>query len=88
MNNNTTQFKGYLFESIGYKTDNDLRNLIDTMDIQQSIFFINTCLQYSHSKGVFTLIESEIISKSLAIINSKILMNDTDGEGTDSVSNN
>lgn len=88
MNNNSTNFKGYLFESIGYKSDSDLRNLIENMDIEQSIFFINKSLEFSHSKGVFTLIESEIISKSISMINSKILTNDSFGERTDIVEDN
>ena len=61
----------YLFESIGYKTNTDVRNLIDNLDYTQSILFINKSIEYAYSKGLFTMIESEILSKSLYQINSK-----------------
>lgn len=75
---------GQLFDSINFKSISDVRNLIDNLNLEQSLLFINKSLEYSYSKGVFSLIESEIVSKSLSILNSKLLIqNETGGERTD-----
>jgi len=81
MDNTTNQFQGFLFSSIGYKSDKDVRNLIDNLNFEQSFVFINKALEYAHSQGAFTMLETEIISKSVSIMNSKILTNDTTRQG-------
>jgi hypothetical protein len=63
---------GYLFQSIGYNSPIDLRNLIDDLTLEQSIIFITKSLEYAYEKGAFTMIETELISKSLAVLNSEI----------------
>lgn len=79
MNNSENEIKGYLFESFGYKSDKDLRNLIEGLTKEQAIIFINKSLEYCHSKGLFSMFETELISKSLSLINSDIFgKNDTD----------
>lgn len=77
MDNTNDQFQGFLFSSIGYKSDKDVRNLIDNLNLEQSFVFINKALEYAHSQGAFTMLETEIISKSISIINSKILFDDS-----------
>lgn len=67
------EFLGHLFSSIGYKSEKDIRNLIDNLSLEQSLVFINKALEYSYSQGVFSMIEVEIISKSLSILNSQIV---------------
>ena len=73
MDNLKEEFAGHLFSSIGYKSEKDVRNLIDNLNLEQSLVFINKALEYSYSQGVFSMIEAEIISKSLSILNSQIV---------------
>lgn len=73
MNNNNEPI-GYLFQSIGYNSPIDLRNMIDSLTAEQSLIFITKSLEYAHSKGVFTMIETEIISKSLSKFNSEFFL--------------
>jgi hypothetical protein len=70
MTDNDSKIIGHLFGSIGYKSDVHLRNLIDELTPEQSIFFINRAIEYCYSKGSFSLVESEILSKSLFFVNS------------------
>jgi hypothetical protein len=58
-----------LFGSIAiYKTE-DVDSLIDNMNFEQSFFYVMQALQYCHNSNVFSLQESELISKSLRILN-------------------
>ena len=75
INNFNQETDGQLFESIKFQDIKDVRNLIDDLNFEQSLFFLNKCIDYSHSKGVFSLLESEIISKSLSIINTRLINN-------------
>ena len=81
MDNTNNQFQGFLFSTIGYKSDKDVRSLINNLNLEQSFVFINKALEYAHSQGAFTMLETEIISKSISIVNSKILTNDSTGQG-------
>jgi hypothetical protein len=56
---------GVLFDSIPYHNEKDLNLIIDSISTPQSIFFITRALEYSYKMGIFTLTESEIVSKSL-----------------------
>lgn len=70
---NTNQnFQGYLFENIGYRNQEDVEKFIDSLDIVQSIYSITQALEMANSKGLFSIQESEIISKSLRIVNKKL----------------
>ena len=80
MNNNTNKLVGELFGSIGYSSNEDLRNLIDGLTLEQSIIFINKSLEYSYNKGIFTMVETELISKCLAVLNSKIFKKPNESE--------
>ena len=71
MNNTNEQYQGYLFSSIGYKSEDDVRNLIENLNIEQAQIFINKALEFAYSQGIYSMVEVEIISKSLSIINSK-----------------
>ena len=75
------EFQGYLFSSIGYKSDNDVRNLIENLNMEQSFIFINKAIELAYSQGMYSMIETEIISKSLSMISSKLLTNDTTRQG-------
>ena len=60
---------GLLFDSIAYYTPNDVNTLCEDMNLEQSYFMIIKALEYSHNSNIFTLQESELVSKSLRILN-------------------
>jgi hypothetical protein len=60
---------GLLFDSIAYYTPNDVNNLCDDMNLEQAYFMIIKALEYSHNSNIFTLQESELVSKSLRVFN-------------------
>jgi len=60
---------GYLFDgAISYYNEQDVSKFIDNMTPEQAFYAITQALSLSHSKGVFNLRESEIVSKSLRIL--------------------
>ena len=73
MDNSSDDFQGKLFETLNYKKNADVRDLIDNLSLAQSIFFITKSLELAHKRGVFSILETEIISKSLSIINYNLL---------------
>jgi len=60
---------GLLFGSVGYYTPDDINSICDNMNLEQSYFMIIKALEYSHNSNIFTLQESELVSKSLRIFN-------------------
>ena len=62
---------GLLFTSIPYYSVDNLNKVIDGMSEDQSKFYISQALNYAFSQGVFNLIESEIVSKSIRILNNQ-----------------
>jgi hypothetical protein len=61
---------GLLFDSIGYYTPSDIDSLCDDMNLEQAYYMVIKALEYSHNSRIFTLQESELVSKSLRIMNS------------------
>lgn len=59
---------GTIFDDIHFTSQTDLDLLIDGMSKEQSSIFIRKSLEYAYRRGVFTLQESEIVSKSLRLI--------------------
>jgi predicted amino acid racemase len=60
---------GELFETISYFSPTDISNLIDNLNEEQSVYMIGLAINMCYQKNLFTLEESEIISKSLRILN-------------------
>lgn len=54
-----------LFNSIPLLTEDHLQTLLDVMDKEQAIFVLVQAVKYAHHNGIFSLGESEIISKSI-----------------------
>lgn len=67
---------GLLFDSIAYYTPKDVDNLCDDMNLEQSYYMIIKALEFSHKAGVFSLQESEVVSKSLRVMNHHLTNND------------
>jgi hypothetical protein len=64
---------GELFETISYFSPTDISNLIDGLSEEQSVYMIRLAINMCYQKNLFTLEESEIISKSLRVLNSSRL---------------
>lgn len=60
---------GLLFDSISYNSVKDLNSLCDEINFEQSYYMVIKALEFAHKSGVYTLQESEIVSKSLRIMN-------------------
>jgi len=62
---------GNLFDVINYSSYENLDKFIVNMNEEQALYCIIEAVKCSYRRGVFTLEESEAISKSLRIISSK-----------------
>lgn len=67
---------GELFESIQFSSLKDLDILIETLDKTQALYMLNLSLDLAIKNNIFSMVEIEIISKSLRLINT----NDTANE--------
>ena len=56
---------GILFNTLNYYTVDDLNKFIDNLTVEQSIFCLMWCCEYAQGKGILSLEEAEIISKSI-----------------------
>jgi hypothetical protein len=54
-----------LFGSLELESPETLNVLIDNLDKEQAVFMLTESVKYAHRKGVFTILEAEIISKSI-----------------------
>lgn len=61
---------GKLFDTIPLLNNDHLDVIIQTMDENQSKIFLIHAVKYAFHMGVFSLAESEVISKSIRILNS------------------
>jgi|688.fasta_scaffold582695_2 hypothetical protein len=59
------EMMGSLFDSIDYTSNEQINTFIDNMTEEQAIYCIEQAIHSCHSRGSFTLLESEVISKSL-----------------------
>ena len=58
----------FLFESIRYQSPEDVEKFIESIDAAQSFYVITKALEMAYSRGVYSLQESEILSKSIRIL--------------------
>ena len=61
---------GLLFDSVAYYTPNDVNRLCDDMNLEQAYYMLIKALEFAHKSRIFTLQESELVSKSLRVMNS------------------
>ena len=64
---------GYLFESIAFYSPADVETFVNNLTLEQSYYVVTQAIEMAYSKNLFSLSESEILSKSLRILNSKHL---------------
>jgi hypothetical protein len=67
---------GLLFDSVGYNKPEDVDRLIDEMTIEQSFYLLTQSLHYVHNTRLFTMQETEVVSKALRVLHKKISSND------------
>ena len=59
---------GVLFNSIEYKSLNGLEDFIFNMNDEQAKLCLIEAIKYSFSRGVYSLEESEVLSKSIRVL--------------------
>ncbi|NBO22319.1 hypothetical protein EBU94_03110 [bacterium] len=57
--------KGVLFNSMTYYNETQLNEFLNSMTQEQAIYCLIEACKTSYSRGVFTLIESEAVSRAL-----------------------
>jgi hypothetical protein len=62
---------GKLFNSIPLYTESHLDAIIDSMDKDQSIYYLIQAVSHAYHSGVYTIGESEIISKAIRTVTKK-----------------
>jgi hypothetical protein len=67
---------GLLFDSVGYNKPEDVDKLIDEMTIEQSFYLLTQSLHYVHNTRLFTMQETEVVSKALRVLHKKMSSND------------
>jgi hypothetical protein len=67
---------GFLFDSIGYNKPEDVDRLIDEMSEEQSFYILTQSLHYVHGTRLFTMQETELVSKALRILHKRMSGND------------
>jgi hypothetical protein len=66
---------GLLFDSVGYNKPEDIDTLIDEMTIEQSFYLLTQSLHYVHNTRLFTMQETEVVSKALRVLHKKMSTN-------------
>ena len=55
----------YLFEDVAIYKPEDIENLIDNLTDEQAKYMLVKAVQMAYKNGLYSLTESEIVSKSL-----------------------
>ena len=58
----------YLFEEVAIYKPEDIENLIDNLTEEQAKFMLIRAVQMAYKNGLYSLTESEIVSKSLRVL--------------------
>ena len=58
----------FLFEDVAIYKPEDIDNLIDNLTEEQSKFMLIRAVQMAYKNGLYSLTESELVSKSLRIL--------------------
>lgn len=80
------QPQGFLFDSIAFYSEESVEAMIDNLNKGSVYYILTQALNYAHTKNVFSLTESEIISKCLRILNKELYSyDDTTGQKSNNV---
>lgn len=58
----------FLFEDVAIYKPEDINNLIDNLTEEQAKFMLIRAVQMAYKNGLYSLTESEIVSKSLRVL--------------------
>jgi predicted ATP-dependent serine protease len=58
----------FLFEDVAIYKPEDIENLINNLTEEQSKFMLIRAVQMAYKNGIYSLTESEIVSKSLRML--------------------
>lgn len=72
-NENNKSPIGQLFDSINYYSIEDFDKFVSNLNNEQSLYCLIQSVQYAHSKNLFSLEESEVISKSIRTLSLPII---------------
>jgi hypothetical protein len=67
INNNETPIN-ILFGKINIFTVEDLNNFISNLTNEQALYCLIECVRFSHRHNIFSLEETELISKSIRLL--------------------
>lgn len=56
---------GLLFGSIAYYEPSQIPTLIENLSHEQALYFLSEALEFAHKNGIYTILEAEVISKSI-----------------------
>jgi hypothetical protein len=59
---------GKLFNSVPLLTENHLETLLNTLDKERSVYLLVQAVKHAYHLGVFSIGESEVISKCIRIL--------------------
>jgi hypothetical protein len=59
---------GYLFESIAIYDQSTISQFVDNLTPEQAFYVLTQSVQMAYSKNIYSLQESEILSKSLRVL--------------------
>jgi len=59
---------GSLFNSINYRKIEELNKFIDNMNLDQALYCLIQATKHGHNRGIYSIEESEVISKSIRIL--------------------
>lgn len=83
------QPQGFLFDSIAFYSEESVEAMINNLNKESVPYIITQALSYAHTKNVFDLTESEIVSKCLRILNKELYSyDDTTRQESADVENN
>jgi hypothetical protein len=60
---------GELFGSIPLTNEDHLQVILDTMDQNNAVYILTQAIKYAYNQGAYSLGESEVLSKSIRILN-------------------
>ena len=66
--NNENKIFGRLFNSIDLQNDEHLEMILNTMDQKTAVFILTQAVKFAFEQGVFSIGESEVISKSIRVL--------------------
>ena len=65
---------GKLFNSIPLLSENHLDTLLETLDKERSIYLLVQAVKHGYDSGIYTIGESEVISKCIRVLSKEQIM--------------